>query len=83
MTGVLLLSSPETPALPTLNFFEGGAGAFRLFPGATESDVSLRPPMDVAEDAERGRVCAVADSDTSIKDDVLTGSLDEYIDVGR
>lgn len=80
--GVPLLSSPDMPALPTLNFLLGGAGAFLLFPGATESDVSLRPPMDVAEEADRGRVCAVADSETSMREDILTGSREEYIDVG-
>lgn len=52
--GVMLLSSPEALALPTLNFFFGGKGALRRRP-TVESDASLRLPADVADEAERGR----------------------------
>ena len=76
---MLLLSSPDVLALFVLIFFLGGAGAFLLRLVVVVSDASEYPP-DVADEVERGRFtcaaapAAVADSDTSSNDDVLTGS---------
>jgi hypothetical protein len=74
----MLRSSPDALIPPTLNFLLGGAGALRRLPEPTPSDASLRPPIDVADETDRGLVlCAVADSETSIRDEILTGSREE------
>jgi len=72
--GVELLSSPEALALLALYFFFGGAGALRRL--TVPSEASEACPPEVADEAERGRVCAWIVSDTSISEDVLTGSRD-------